>query len=118
MKTHSLDRSLDDVRYRLTREIRENPLLCVGLAVGIGALLGAVGGRATCSRSNGKHWLTDLASGLGDEAHKVTDRAARAGRQANKELHSAVHRATEAVPDIDLDQLVSQGRRWLRSALS
>lgn len=117
MKTDSLNRSFDEARYRLTREIRENPLLCIGLAVGVGAVIGALGSRAATTRPSGNRWLADLAAELGDEATKLRSGATRAGRHAGKELQAVLHQAAEAAPDVDLDHLVRRGRRWLRSVL-
>ena len=34
MKTSPVTRRLEETRYRLTREVRDNPLLCLGLAIG------------------------------------------------------------------------------------
>jgi hypothetical protein len=117
MKTDPLNRNLDEVRYRLTREIRENPLLCVGIALGVGAVIGALGSRAASHGSRDSHWLSDLASGLGDEASHLRESASRAGRHASKEVRSAFHHATDSVPEVDLDHLVRRGRRWLRDVL-
>lgn len=124
MKNQHLNHYVEDVRYRVTREIRENPLLCIGLALGVGALIGAIGGRASAPSPSSRrhHWLADVASDLTDRAHEVAhevgDRALRAGRHANRGLHQAAHRATEALPDVHLDHLVKRGKSWLRSALS
>lgn len=117
MKTDPLNRNLDEARYRVTREIRENPLLCVGIALGVGAVIGALGTRAATTRPGGSRWLADLASDLSDEAHTLRGEATRVGRRAGKEIQSALHHATDAVPEVDLDHLVRRGRRWLRSAL-
>ncbi len=117
MKSDTVSRSLDSARYRLTREIRENPLLCVGIALGVGALIGALGSRAATSQPSAGRWLSDVASDLGSEADKWRTGAARAGRQAGKELHSALHHVTDSVPDVDIDKLVARGRHWLRSLL-
>ena len=38
MKTSPVTRRLEETRYRLTREVRDNPLLCLGLAIGIGGV--------------------------------------------------------------------------------
>lgn len=113
MKTDSLNRSFDEARYRLTREIRENPLLCIGLAVGVGAVIGALGSRAATTHPGGTRWLAEL----GDEATKLRSGATRAGRHAGKELQAVLHHAADAAPDVDLDHLVRRGRRWLRSVL-
>jgi len=115
MKSDPLSRNLDETRYRLTREIRENPLLCVGIALGVGVVIGALGSRAATSRPGAPHWLTDLASDFGSEAEKLRGGATRAGRHASRELHDALHHAAEAVPDVDFDKLVRRGRRWLKS---
>lgn len=117
MKTDPISRSVDEARYRLTREIRDNPLLCVGIALGVGAVIGALGSRAATSRPGGSRWLADLASELSDEAHKLRGEASRVGHRAGKEFQSALHSATDAVPEVDVDALVRRGRRWLRSAL-
>ncbi|MFN0128923.1 MAG: hypothetical protein ACKV19_19805 [Verrucomicrobiales bacterium] len=117
MKADPLNRGLEEARYRLTREIRENPLLCVGLALGVGAVIGALGSRAAASKHGPSHWLADLASTLGSEAHKLGHEATRAGRHAGKELQAALHQASDAVPDVELEQLIRRGRRWLRSVL-
>jgi hypothetical protein len=117
MKTDPLSRNLDEARYRLTREIRENPLLCVGLALGVGAVIGALGSRAATRHPAGSRWLAELASELGDEASRLRGSASRAGHHAGRELKSALGQVTDSVPDVDLDHLVRHGRRWLRSVL-
>lgn len=117
MKTDPLSRNLDEARYRLTREIRENPLLCVGLALGVGAVIGALGSRAASRPSTHSRWLAELASELGDEASRLRGSAARAGHHASRELKSALGHVTDSVPEVDLDHLLSRGRRWLRSVL-
>ena len=117
MKTDPLSRNLDEARYRLTREIRENPLLCVGLALGVGAVIGALGSRAASRHPRDSRWLAELVSELGDEASKLRGSAARAGHHASRELKSAIGQVSEAVPEVDLDHLVRRGRRWLRSVL-
>jgi len=118
MKTDPLSRNLSEARYRVTREIRDNPLLCVGLALGVGAVIGALGSRAAVSRPDRTRWLTDLASDWSDEARKAGSRAGAVGHRANKELHAALHQAADAVPEVDLDRLVRRGRRWLHSVLA
>jgi hypothetical protein len=119
MKNHSVNRTLDDACYRLTREVREHPLLTLGVAVGVGALLGALAGHAaTTTPGARKNWLTDMASDLSDHAHQARGRALRAGRQANKELHAAASRATGSLPEVDFDRLLKRGRHWLRSQLA
>lgn len=119
MKNQHLNHYVEDVRYRVTREIRENPLLCIGLALGVGALIGAIGGRASAPSPSSRrhHWLADVASDLTDRAHEASGRALRAGSHASRELNNAVHRATDALPDVPLDHLVKRGKSWLRSAL-
>ena len=117
MKNQSLDRCLDETCYRLTREVREHPLLCLSLALGAGVVIGAIGGRSLSS-TPARGWLADLGSDLSDRAHDVGDRAAKAGHRASRELRSAAHRLADAAPDVDVDKLVSRGRHWLRSVLS
>jgi hypothetical protein len=117
MKNRSLDHCLDETCYRLTREIREHPLLCVGLALGAGLVIGAIGGRSI-GHAPARGWLADVASDLGDRAHEVGDRALKAGHRASRELRSAAHRVADATPDVDFDKVVSRGRQWLRSVLS
>ena len=118
MKTDPMTRTLDETCYRLTREVRENPLLCVGLALGVGVVIGALSSRAvTSSRPGTSRWLTDLASGLSDEADSLRGEVTRVGRRAGKGMHAALHHAGDAVPEIDVDQLVRRGRRWLRAVL-
>jgi hypothetical protein len=118
MKTQPFDRCLEETRYRLTREVREHPLLCLGLALGAGVVIGAIGGRSTAGNGSARHWLTDLGSDLSERAHDVGDRALKVGNRARRELRSAAHRVADAAPDIDYDKLVSRGRHWLRSVLS
>jgi len=118
MKPDPLTRGLEEARYRVTREVRENPLLCVGLALGAGLVIGALTSRAAVShRPGASRWLSDLASDFGEEADKWRGEATRVGRRAGKELQSALHHAAEAAPEIDVDQLVRRGRRWLRALL-
>lgn len=117
MKTAPLSRNLDEVRYRLTREIRENPLLCVGLALGVGAVIGALGSRTATRHPDGSRWLAELASELGDEASRLRGSAARAGRHAGRQLESTLGHVSDSVPELDLDRLLRRGRRWLQSFL-
>ena len=116
MKTDPLSRSLDEARYRLTREIREHPLMCVGIALGVGAVIGALGSHAT-TRSGGSRWLNELAGELADEASTLRGSATRAGRRAGHDIHQALEHAADSLPDVDVDRLVRRGRQWLRSVL-
>lgn len=118
MKNQSLDRCLDETCYRLTREVREHPLLCLGLALGAGVVIGAIGGRSLSGSASARGWLADVASDWSDRAHEAGDRAVKAGHRASRELRSAAHRVADAAPDVDFDKLVSRGRRWLRSVVS
>ena len=43
MKKNELARALDMPGTDLTREVHEHPLTCVGLALGVGVVLGALG---------------------------------------------------------------------------
>ena len=115
MKTQSLDRRLDETCYRLTREIREHPLLCIGIA--FGAAWSSE--RSAAARSDtAQRMACDAASGLSDRAHEAGDRAAKAGHRASRELRSAAHRVADAAGDVDFDKLVSRGRQWLRAGYS
>lgn len=117
MNSDPLNRGLEEARYRLTREIREHPLLCVGIALGVGAVIGALGSRAATTRSGSSRWLADLADTLTDEAGNVRSSATRAGRHATDELKAVLEKAADAAPDVDIDRLVRRGRRWLNSLL-
>lgn len=118
MKNQQIDRCFDETRYRLTREVRDHPLLCLGLALGAGVVIGAIGGRSVSGNGSARGWLADLGSDLSDRAHEAGDRAAKAGHRASRELRSVAHRVADAAPDVDVDKLVARGRQWLRSILS
>jgi hypothetical protein len=118
MKSTQLDRCIEDARYRLTREVREHPLLCLGLALGAGVVIGALGGRSVSSHNSSHGWLADLGADLSDRAHSAGDRVAKAGERARRELRAATHRVADAAPEIDVDRLVARGRHWLRSMLA
>lgn len=115
MKTDPLSRQLDEARYRLTREIRENPLLCVGIALGVGAVIGALASRSGSRAATGSRRLSDLASQLSEQADALRSTATRGGQRAGRELQSAFDHLTDAAPAVDLDRLILHGRRWLRS---
>ena len=117
MNADPLTRQLEETKYRLTREIRENPLLCVGIALGVGAVIGVLGSRAASCRPGASRWLADLADDLTEEASEVRSSATRAGRHATQELKAALEKAAEAAPEVDIDRLVRRGRRWLHSLL-
>ena len=119
MKTSPVTRRLEETRYRLTREVRDNPLLCLGLAMGVGAVIGTLGSRAATPSPRPLHpeWLTRLTNGLSDEARQLTKQANQTSRHAKRELNSAARHASDSMPEIDLDQLVARGRNWLRSTL-
>lgn len=121
MKTSPVTRRLEETRYRLTREVRDNPLLCLGLAIGVGAVIGALGSRTATpsphTRTLNPEWLTRLTNGLSDEARQLTKQAAQTRCHAKRELNSVARHASDSLPEIDLDQLVTRGRDWLRSTL-
>jgi hypothetical protein len=117
MNQQSLNRTMNDARYRLTREVREHPLFSIGVAIGVGALLGALAGQAA-TPTRRKNWLTDVATDLSDRAHDVGNRARRVKRVAARELNAATTRANKALPDVNYDLVVRRGRHWLSSLLS
>lgn len=116
MPNHSLNTPLTGACHRLSREVRARPLLTLSVAVGVGAVVGAlVGGAGSRGR---KTWLAEMGSALGGHVDEAGDRALRTSHRAGQGLRAAAHRATDVVPELDLDRLARQGRHWLRARLS
>jgi len=116
MPNHSLSPTLNKACHRLTSEVRDHPLLSLGIAVGVGAMLGALAGQATTGGS--KTWRSAMNSDLFDHAHEAGSCALRTSRQARKELRAAASRAAAAAPEVDFDHLARRGRHWLRAKLA
>lgn len=102
----------------MTREVREHPLLTIGVAVGLGVVLGAMASQATAVPYRRINWLSGLASGLSDHLPGAGHRTRRTGRLANQEFQAAASRVVRAMPEVDVDQVVRRGRQWLRSKLA
>lgn len=116
MPNHSLSPTFNKACHRLTRDVRDHPLLSLGIAVGVGAILGALAGQATTGGR--KSWRSAMAAELSDHAHEAGNGALRTSRQARKELQAAANRVAAAVPEVDFDHLARRGRQWLRTKLA
>lgn len=115
MANHSLTQSIDKACHRLSREVRDHPLLTLGVAVGVGALVGALASHT--STGGRKNWRSKMATNLSDHALEAGNCALRTSRQARRELQTAANRAADAVPEVDFERLARRGRHWLQAKL-
>ncbi len=115
MNKNELSSFLNETRGRISAEIRERPLTSLGIAFGIGAVIGIAGAQAT--RHPAKGWLERLTDTLSDRYDDAKDYACDMTERASDEIRSAARSVADTASDVDIEKFVRRTRRWLKALM-